>query len=386
MNNLIRWGVDSIRSRLVGALGGMEDGSKASQMQSRYTFLNEHSRLKLLLSAELGAILRCHDIGIHQPHLGPEEYQSLEDCIERTEIAQMLGGNASDRAIGSEAAVRRAQHSFYTPFGDEQISVEDGHCSVSRTPKVGITISVDFRSKIATSFEHRSGVLSQKYLEVSHAEESLIVEKLNSALELIDEVAPIYGALVRNFNRRIIIRKSLQDLCDLPRGLKPLSSEHTLAHPGTIRLLNPHLEVFTTEGAVEALLHESLHCMLAMFEFSRASKLVENVDEFRPVSAWSGNAIPNSSLGHAVFVYYLLLRFFVEWHAQSPRGEERCATISRRIAHFSAGFLSRGNVHERFTAHESLPLELVEVTQALQGRAKEIIAHHGGRACSPSRL
>lgn len=138
------------------------------------------------------------------------------------------------------------------------------------------------------------------------SEKELIRQSLNDALEVIDGVIPEFGALIRNFTRRIIIRKS----GDERRGdhLR-YGSEHVPRQPGSIRIHNAHSKHLTKAHFIETLLHESIHNFLAAWETGH-QRFFDEGNQYRPMSPWSGNPIPNSSLSHAIFIYFACHRLF----------------------------------------------------------------------------
>jgi hypothetical protein len=366
MNQLLLQGVELVRSRLVSALCKSESSPFIGEILESYSSLSPAHQVRALLSSDIGAILRCHDLRTLDLILSEPELQELSNSLKHERaLEQFILGNVDEEFLTSLTA----ESGFWTPMADAFIDKSAaGIHECFAAPIVGGSIVVDFASPLATSYQARSGVLSQPRKELTDDEKDLVIEKLSAALSVIDEIEPVYGAMIRNFNRRIVVRKSINDKSDLKPGQPILASEHTFEYPGSIRLLNPHLAQKTQDQMVESLLHESMHCMMALQECVAREKLSHNYGDFRPVSPWSGNAIPNASFAHAVFVYYVCFRFFEKWRVMREKdmSTDEVDRLSSRSAHFASGFLLVDRVSDCLIADGAARAELVRMIDETQ--------------------
>jgi hypothetical protein len=359
-------GLEVMRKRFLSSLARMENACIASEVVDLYQALPVPNRVRVLLSAELGSLLNCHDVTATSAHLSAEDSNKLVSLLQTESMVARVDSIIEDN-IDHSCEWRTSA------LGDVDVAYIDGRVTARRRPRIGQTITVDFDSYIARSFERRSGILSQTQIDITDLEKKSVVEKLDAALALIDGVMPVYGLMIRQFNRRIVVRCSIASDDDIMHGSKPLGSEHTLGHPGSIRLLNPHLRCFTLERAVEALLHESMHCVLATREIVEGRRITPIDRGYRPVSPWSGNAIPNTSLAHAVFVYFVLLKMFTTWLNHEEIQPSAKTVVKSRILHFARGFLARNDLSAIFTWNHEMRSEIKKEFREISVRALEIM-------------
>jgi hypothetical protein len=107
--------------------------------------------------------------------------------------------------------------------------------------------------------------------------------------------------------------------------------------------------------------------MMALYEGVSRQKLSDNYEDFRPVSPWSGNAIPNASFAHAVFIYYVCFRFFEKWRRSESLPSDVTATyLKARSAHFASGFLLMDRVSDCLIVKGGARPDLVQMIDQVQ--------------------
>lgn len=296
-------------------------------------------------------------------------YSMLLDLVQREYAIQCVTEGKESFYMKNERA-----RELWSPVGDIRAARElDGGWALQAAPTIGNVVAIDFDSPLARNHEPRSGVLSQKLLECTTEERELVVTKLQQALDIIDDLKPLYGALIRNCVRRIIVRKSVEeaDYRSSDTSTSPFGSEHAPRQPGSIRFLNPHLSGCNLVNCVERLLHESTHNLLAAWETVNGVFVI-NDDQYRPVSPWSGNPIPNSSFVHATFIYYMCRRLFQDLLVSSyAKRANTKRLIADRLSNFTAGFLINHSIYDQLLLHTDPKHEVRKVLEELQDRVKK---------------
>ncbi|ATP27545.1 hypothetical protein [Chromobacterium violaceum] len=176
---------------------------------------------------------------------------------------------------------------------------------------LGESIEVDFDSDICRRMETGSSTMSLPAEAFSGEERERVMDKLQTALAMIDAAAPLAGRLIRNATRTIICRKHSLDI---------LAAETDPNDIGELRILNPQLDRYTVVDLVDTLIHESLHNFFAMYELQHGSFVAyQQSARLRPVSPWSGNPIPYNAFTHAILIYFALFHFYLKLY---PSGAE----------------------------------------------------------------
>lgn len=191
------------------------------------------------------------------------------------------------------------------------------------------SIIIDFDSPQALRVDPTSSVFSEPPLLVSTALRKQIIDRLCQAMDLIDSVASTAGQLIRNTTRCIRIRVS---------DSENIAAETDPSTIGEMRLLNYHLTDKDIVDVADALIHESLHSFLAMYELQHGSFVsFSQTALVRPVSPWSGNPIPYNAFTHAVYIYFALFEFYkLLYH--SPIMPNDKTSIACRMNQCSRGF------------------------------------------------
>jgi len=333
-----------------------------------YNDMDEGSRARVLLSTELGAVFSdsLEAAGSDPQNIQNMMAQRLYGLIAREHALTRLEAGEPASYLDAEA-----KSEVWSPLGDRVARRVDGEWRLSRSLIVGGHIVLDFDSPLAVEFVARSGVFSQPILPVSEEERVALQAKLNETLGKIDAIEPVYGALIRNFTRRIFIRKNAQTQDEAKsKKLRISGSEHSSALPGAIKLLNFHFPERTTIACTESLLHESIHVMLANYErFS--GYFTSRGNSVRPVSPWSGNLIPNASLSHAIFIYYACYRMFSAGAApDSALSEADRRYMASKIQHFASGFLVSQPLSGLFVDNKPLRDGMGACLDAMQDRVR----------------
>lgn len=366
---------ESMRSHLMDMLSGCTDGALLQSLLDTLNALPQVFRTRILVSSELGEWMSNH----HNQLAGKADaagggYEDLLHLFKREMlISRLLSGESFD-----ESSFSMLPEKIWSPLGDWQAIRRDEGWWLVKPPMIGDVIAVDFDSPMACKFEPESGILSQQRLTLTDEEREQIVSKLNTALQTIDDCIPEYGALIRNVTRRIIIRKSVQRYGDDTLRGSPFGSEHVPRQPGSIRLLNIQLPEFTNANCMESLLHESTHNLLAAWE-TMNGRFVSRQQDYRPISPWSGNPIPNSSFIHAVFVYYVCHNLFHTYlHGLTDKHSRDANYVSKRLPVFGVGFLTNRRVVDMLALTKPLNHpELPAVLDEIQSKMREFYRTHG---------
>ena len=212
-------------------------------------------------------------------------------------------------------------------------ALTDRQSAGNRDPIITTTIAgsiiIDFDSPQALRVDLTSSVFSETPQPVSAALRQQIIDKLSQAMDLIDSVASTAGQLVRNTTRCIRIRVS---------NSESIAAETDPTTIGEVRLLNYHLADKDIVDVADALIHESLHSFLAMYELQHGSFVsFSQTSLVRPVSPWSGNPIPYNAFTHAVYIYFALFEFYKLLYHSSVMPDDK-ANIARRMNQCSRGF------------------------------------------------
>jgi hypothetical protein len=359
---------ESMRGYLMDELSGCEDPILLKSLLGILNALPKAFRTRILVSSELGEWMsnRQNELaGLAGASGG--SYTDLLSLFQRETLVCTL---LTTGPLGIERMAHLPEQ-IWSPMGDWQAERHDGHWTLIRAPTFGDVIAVDFDSPLASKHEAASGILSHPRLAWSDTDRTAVVEKLQHALLKIDEVAPEYGVLIRNVTRRVIVRKSVERFTDYAGTGSPFGSEHVPRQPGAIRLLNMQLREFTTANCMESLLHESTHNLLAAWE-TMNGRFVSRNQDYRPISPWSGNPIPNSSFIHAIFVYYACHKLFLSYRdTNSPDSKEDMAHVAQRLPIFGVGFLTNQRLVDMLTLEKPLNIGLENVLCEIQSRMRE---------------
>ena len=240
---------------------------------------------------------------------------------------------------------------------------------------LGDTIWADTGSEDCRRVDPTSPVFEQAFVPLTTSEHGVVSAKLVAALEEIDRTAPSFGRLIRNYTRRIYVRKA---------DNRSPASEQVDTEVGAIRLLNAHLEEQTVGRIADDLIHESTHNFLSTYEYlygpfnpygTRPS------DSVRPVSPWSMRCIQVLPFIHACFVYFAMLHY-CEARLRSGLAsfDETLELRQRRNQHVS-GFLMPGRLSEYVASVAQVdPLALKAIDWM-----EEVVCDRYGSPVSPAR-
>ncbi|MBU0656067.1 MAG: hypothetical protein KJ914_13185 [Gammaproteobacteria bacterium] len=246
--------------------------------------------------------------------------------MESDDYCAVMGKYAEDIRL------QRGQGSGWTALTDREYF--EGEENLTTT--IANSIIVDFDSPQALRKDLTSSVFSETPLPVSKAIRAEIIDKLSQAMVLIDAVASTAGQLIRNTTRCIRIRVSASE---------NIAAETDPTTIGEMRLLNFHLADKDIYDVADALIHESLHSFLAMYELQNGGFVGFNQTSLvRPVSPWSGNPIPYNAFTHAVYIYFALFEFYkLLFHAPDVQCDK--PQVALLMNHCSRGFRVTDIVH-----------------------------------------
>lgn len=232
---------------------------------------------------------------------------------------------------------------------------------------------LDFNSPLATRIDMQSGVMSLPPEEFNEEEKTLIVEKISKALDIIKSTSLVTYKLIRNYTRIIHIRKSSQN--------PYISSEQVPKEIGAIRLLNVQMDSFSLIEVVDMLIHESIHNLLSIYE-NKNSCFVEGGDDlhFRPISPWSGNAIPQHSMTHAIPIYFAIFNFMRLLNSDdNTEVEISREDVNEKFFKCASGFSYSPNILEYLSFTGKIRPEACNVYSKMQAYVNDCLQNDGLR-------
>lgn len=368
----------AMRDRMQRLLARSKGNTLLAATADIYNRLSPVHRARVLISSEF---CECYSMIHVDPRFAVAHAAAASDdqTLFQIRLYDIISREKAlaDLEAGSVGAYLRDVKSdrVYSPLGDKvAFRRELGRWEIERSPSIGDVITVDFDSPVARNYEARSGILSQRCLDFTPEEKRVVTQKLQTALDQIDAVEPAYGFLIRNFVRRIIVRKSIESLDGPEEFDRVFGSEHVPRQPGSFRMLNTHLPDMTADACMESIMHESTHNFLAAWELANGPFVMHNQKD-RPVSPWSGNGIPNSSFIHAAFIYFICHRMYVR-HMASVGTEEplRLEYLQKRLAKFISGYLIPHHVCDQLVLPTPLAQTLRDIIGAFQDEIKSTYA------------
>jgi|GEM_PF-4827099 len=270
---------------------------------SLYEDLPVQHRARLLLSAECSSLIAMkNNFGEAIKHDDIGQY--IIDIFKREYLVSRIPKiNFHCNFIHYQNDIR------WSPYGDIGFFELDHEISYVEQHKLYFGATLDAVSDLSYKGKLVGGALAETSLQFSGEEIFLIKNKINEAVKIIQHNAPGYFYMVCAFLNRIIIRKSVTRAEALGASDSVVvGSDHWEGHYGTIKLLNPHLEEMSVIDCADRILHETLHCFIATIE-KLYGYFVKKSLQTRAYSFWSGNHIPDSSMSHAILIYFAEYRF-----------------------------------------------------------------------------
>lgn len=160
---------------------------------------------------------------------------------------------------------------------------------------------------------------------ISETEESKIVDRLVETIGLIEAASATALQLFRDFARVVVARNVLQKPTFYAGGAK--------ITPGRI-IVNNILGANDIERIADALVHESIHCVIDHCEFELPIVIALGV-EARVESPWTGRSLDLNTFVQACFVWYGLANF---WERVDRRHDLRSDRSSLMLALARRGF------------------------------------------------
>lgn len=281
--------------------GGNGQEGGVGQTLAMYNQIGEAGRVRLLLDPEFYQAIHA---AYHRRT--PEDLQQLERVVMRLGADSL--GNPVQRTVGPDEAI------------------------------LGDTILIDYGTAFGQRVDDTSPVLMRGFDPMSKGEREIATRKLALALAEIDDVAPAFGRLIRNYTRRIVVRKVT--------GLPP-ASEQVDTELGAVRLRNVHDAGYGHADLVYDLIHESTHNLLAtheVLEFPFLPFGTRQPDWVRPVSPWSRRPIQTLPFVHACFVYFAMYHYALRQLTSAEPGSVAHRTARERRARYASGFLVPGRL------------------------------------------
>lgn len=240
-------------------------------------------------------------------------------------------GNLSEDAFAAMAEAMRGSPPQADPAPSER----------SQAMIIGDTIRLELRTPQARRIDPTSPVFCGAFEDPDAAETKRIVDKIGCALAEIDDIAPTFGRLIRNYTRVIYVRKIA--------GRSP-ASEQVDSELGSIRLRNVHDDSYGHLQLMDDLIHESVHNFLGTFEYLRFPFLTfggrNDRASARPVSPWSFRPIQMLPFLHAAFVYFAIWNYAkLRRSAFAPNSDEGRAAL-RQYNRYASGFLMSGRLSQ----------------------------------------
>jgi hypothetical protein len=321
------------------------DASRAADLVLAYQSLTEASRTQFLLS--------------------PCVYRAVCDFTtarSKETLDRVLRFARDQRDICYGAVAADSNDSpIWSPMGDCCMAFDGEAIEREWQPKLDSLITVDFDSPNARSFDARSPSLSLPFEPFSEVERKLVLERLIAALGRIDDIAPTFGRLIRNYTRTLVLRKH--------EASPGLGSEHVTSTIGEVRLTNVNSEGVERGRLADALVHESVHNMLSTYEYIKSPfVLLADNKQYRVRSPWTGNPIPVPSFCHAALVWFTLFNFADRELSDTGLTREERIGVQRRRNACASGFLVSKRLSELVTnlcTFEPSTLDLIDDLQRI---------------------
>ncbi len=186
------------------------------------------------------------------------------------------------------------------------------------------------------------------------------VRKIEAAFREISEISPTFARLIKNYTRRIYVRKV---------GKLPPASEQVDTEIGAIRLRNVHLSSYDHDQLVDDLIHESVHNFLSSYEFVNFPfvKFGSQIDpNMRPVSPWSMRPIRILPFLHACFVYFTLFHYATRSLLLRKPGKRQKQALQRRRNRYVSGFLMPGRLRDHLGLSQEIDPRVLQCLDWLQ--------------------
>ena len=204
--------------------------------------------------------------------------------------------------------------------------------------QLGGTITVDLGTKFCRRVDPTSPVFMAELDPMSEEEIATVRAKLGRALQEIDDTAPGFARLIRNYTRTIFIRKVA---AHVP------ASEQVDTELGAIRLRNVHSELYSHDQLVDDLIHESTHNFLGTFEYLEFpfNPYGQRPEAWvRPVSPWSMRSIQALPFIHACFVYFAMFHYAERRRSSGLADADQLERLNARQNRHASGFLMPGRL------------------------------------------
>jgi hypothetical protein len=218
---------------------------------------------------------------------------------------------------------------------DFQPEVEHGQFVLFQ---LGGTITVDIGSEFCRRIDPTSPVFMAELDPMTDDEIATVRSKLDRALQEIDDTAPGFARLIRNYTRTIFVRKVA---AHVP------ASEQVDTELGAIRLRNVHSELYSHDQLVDDLIHESTHNLLGTFEYLEFpfNPYGQRPESWvRPVSPWSMRSIQALPFIHACFVYFAMFHYSERRRSSGLADADQLERINARQNRHASGFLMPGRL------------------------------------------
>lgn len=243
--------------------------------------------------------------------------------------------------------------------------------------RLGGTITVDLGSEQGRRVDPTSPVFLMPWEPYAPDEAETVRAKLVRAFGEIEQAAPGFAHLIRNYTRVVYVRKA--------GDLAP-SSEQVDTELGAIRLRNVHLDAYDHGQLVDDLIHESVHNFLGTYEYLEAPFIPlgsRPAPELRPVSPWSMRPIQLLPFLHAVFVYFALLSYARRrLTAGGIDAAERARLLARRNR-YASGFLMPGRLSEMARSLAPIDPRVAQAIDWMQANVRATCGPDLGAAPAP---
>lgn len=175
--------------------------------------------------------------------------------------------------------------------------------------------------------------------------------------ECIDEIKfyPGLAELITPFTKSILIEH---------RSDQSFGSEQRSCEIGEIRLINLDHPDWTRLRLIEAILHESLHNILGIFELQVFNFCSSGLNKVWVRSPWSGNYISLHSMTHAILIHFSLWVFYKSVSRSLTGKEEKEALI--RMSKHASGFLDEDLVDNVLGHQEQVDSRMLDLFRLLQ--------------------
>lgn len=258
---------------------------------------------------------------------------------------------------------------IWSALGDLRSSAAEG---VRHAPRPGGLMPLDFDSPFIQTLAAPAGLLAVRAepFPFSDDERQLVLQRFEETAERLQATRDSVFRFVVAYNQVVVLQKAA--------GAERFISRSPEKYIGLAVFQNPQRLGVDAVDLAEGLVHEGIHTLLDMDEYSRQQSdsplgawlrdpgLYDGATRTR--SPWTGAALPVHTYLHACFVWYGLLHF---WALALSAGTFDRARVQQRIAAAVSGFLRQQVIDEVAPYRSVIARDLLDAVERMQAHVEQ---------------